>query len=58
MNATFAATLLRWLMLGLIVAAAMWALSGLYAWIGSRFGSGAAKKPAPTRAADPAPSEG
>jgi hypothetical protein len=39
MNAAFLATMLRWVMLGLIVAGTAWGLRGLYGWIGRRFGA-------------------
>ena len=37
MSAAFAATLLRWIMLSLIVLGAAWGLRGLYGWVGDRF---------------------
>jgi hypothetical protein len=35
LNAAFAATLLRWIMLGLIIAGAAWALRGFFGWLAS-----------------------
>ena len=59
LNAAFAATLLRWVMLGLIIVGAAWGLKGLYDWVGRRFGSTAGPPtpgPAP-EAAEPAISQ-
>jgi len=39
MNAAFAATLLRWIMLGLIVVGAVWGLRGAFAWWEGRGGA-------------------
>lgn len=55
LNAAFAATLLRWMMLGLIIVGALWGLRGLYDWVGARFGDG---RPAPVSSATPAPVAG
>jgi hypothetical protein len=59
-NAAFLATMLRWLMLGLIVAGTAWWLRGLYGWIGRRFGAPGAAPPARpvSDAREPAVSEG
>ena len=46
MNAAFAATALRWVMLALILVGAAWGLRGLYDWVGDRItGERAASAP-------------
>jgi hypothetical protein len=37
LNAGFVATLLRWIMLGVIIGGTAWALKGAYGWVGTRF---------------------
>jgi hypothetical protein len=49
MNAAFAATVLRWAMLGLIVVGAAWGLRGAFGWMDGRAGTrGGGSTPAPT----------
>lgn len=43
LDAAFAATILRWIMLGLIIIGALWGLRGLYDWVGRRYGGGSPK---------------
>ena len=59
LDAAFVATLLRWVMLGLIALGALWGLRGLYDWVGGRYGQEAEadSRPAPG-APEPAVSEG
>ncbi|MCA1790310.1 MAG: HupE/UreJ family protein, partial [Thioalkalivibrio sp.] len=51
LDLVFAATLLRWLGLGLIVAGAAWVLRGAFAWLSARF-------PGATTPASPSPVPG
>ena len=57
MSAAFAATVLRWIMLALIVVGAVWGLRGLYGWVGDRFATdraGTAPPPARPEGREPA----
>ena len=47
MSAAFAATVLRWIMLALIVVGAAWGLRGLYGWVGRFAGERAVSAPPP-----------
>jgi len=61
LDATFAAMVLRWIMLGLIALGALWGLSGLYSWVGRRHPVGVQDPGAVavgTAAAEPVGSEG
>jgi hypothetical protein len=48
LDAAFAATLLRWVMLALIIVGAAWGLRGLYDWVGRRFGRAPVEHPTTT----------